>query len=242
MSRKKYRDRGDGRKVLLELTRTGVFLWGGLFLFLLIWVFALGVLAGRGSIPADLAVEELREQMAKIQEIVRREGARQEEQSDDSRDESPSLSFYDKLTAKREESRQAESSRPAAPETRVLPQAETVVERPPPVVVERTPESPVTPALVEPPVPSTMVRREGLLVQARFTVQVAAVENRAAAEEMIARLKRNGHPAYYYDVEIDGKTFYRVRCGRFLSRTEAEEYARLLARKEGIHGFVSELE
>jgi cell division septation protein DedD len=71
---------------------------------------------------------------------------------------------------------------------------------------------------------------------------VAATTTRSAAEGMTRRLKRNGHPAYYYDVEVNGTTYYRVRCGRFLSRTEAEQYAGLLRKKEGVNGFVSKLE
>jgi cell division septation protein DedD len=85
-------------------------------------------------------------------------------------------------------------------------------------------------------------RRGPLALKARFTVQVAALESRDMAEKMIGRLRAGGHPAYYYDVRIKGKTYYRVRCGRFLSRSEAEAYARSLSRKEGVKGFVSELE
>ena len=84
--------------------------------------------------------------------------------------------------------------------------------------------------------------RHLLSVKAQYTVQVAAMETREAADEMIARLNRKGFPSYYYDVTIGGKTFYRVRCGRFLSRTDAEKHADLLARKEGIKGFVSKLD
>lgn len=257
-------EKREGRRVRLELSSRGMFLWGFVFLFLLIWVFALGILAGRGSLTGDRAVEELKEQMAKIQEIVRREGPRQGEVADDPPPESPRLTFYEKLATKKEETREGEASRSSATGKKTVRPVETPAERAPPRMEVRTPEKHAEPPRVEvkipekprvssqetpapaqaagAEVPPSVVRRGGLLVEARFTVQVAAVESRNAAEEMIARLKRNGHPAYYYDVNVGGKTYYRVRCGRFLSRTEAEEYARLLAKKEGVNGFVSMLE
>ncbi|MFO7784923.1 MAG: SPOR domain-containing protein [Desulfatiglandales bacterium] len=265
MARKRSQEKKEGPKVRLEISRAAMFLWVFVFLFLLIWVFALGVLAGRGSVTGDLAVEELKEQMAKIQEIVRREGPRRAEQADEPPPDSPRLSFYDNLATKKDETRQAEASHSSAPGSKTVSPAETLVERAPsPGMEARTPEKQTATVRMEvqPPekqrdsrleptepaqtagagAPSRVVGREGHLIEARFTVQVAAVESKSAAEEMIEGLKRKGHPAYYYDAEVDGKTFYRVRCGRFLSRAEAEEYAAVLAKKEGLNGFVSRFE
>lgn len=264
MARKISQEKKQGPKVRLELSRSGMFIWGSVFLFLLIWVFALGVLAGRGSLTGDMAVEELKEQMAKIQEIVRREGPRQVEKAEDPPPETPRLSFYESLATKKEETRQGEASRSSASGRKTVRPGETVVERVPPRTEVRPPEKQTEPPRVEveptekpavsspgqaAPVesaeaeaPSPVAGQGSLLVEARFTVQVAAVESRSAADEMIDRLKRKGHPAYYYDVVIGGKTYYRVRCGRFLSRAEAEDYAALLAKKEGVNGFVSRLE
>ncbi len=255
MARKLSQEKKEGPKVRLELSRAAVFLWGFVFLFLLVWVFALGVLAGKGSLTGDMAVEELREQMAKLQEIVRREGTRRVEEEDDPPPESPRLSFYESLATKKDETRRKAAPRPPASTKETVRPAETSVERVPSRAEVRPPEKQAKPPSVgvqpkekEPvqavkaEVPPAVVNQGGLLVEARFTVQVAAVESKSAADEMIERLKRKGHPAYYYDVKIGGKTYYRVRCGRFLSRTEAEEYAATLAKKEGVKGFVSRLE
>jgi len=241
-----------------------MFGWGFVFLLLLVWVFTLGVLAGRGSLPGDLAVTELKEQVAKIQEIIRRNGPREAGQADDPPPESPRLSFYEKLTIKKDESRAMEDSRVDVDRDKISGTPGTVVARAPSRLAPGAPEKQAGPSRLEaepsekqphsgseytklkqePGVEVTppLAGREDLRMQARFTVQVAAVENRIAAEDMMGRLKRKGHPAYYYDVVIDGKRYYRVRCGRFLSRTEAEQYAAFLAEKEGIKGFVSRLE
>ena len=51
-----------------------------------------------------------------------------------------------------------------------------------------------------------------------------------------------GYPAYFYEIELKGKTFYRVRCGRFLNREDASRYGARMKRESGIKGFVSRLE
>jgi cell division septation protein DedD len=55
-------------------------------------------------------------------------------------------------------------------------------------------------------------------------------------------LIRKGYPAYYYTVTLSDKTLYRVRCGRFQSRQDADNYVQKLALEAGIKGFVSRIE
>ena len=59
---------------------------------------------------------------------------------------------------------------------------------------------------------------------------------------MINKLIDRGFDAYYYEVKVRDKTYYRVRCGRFSDRERAKTYARRLADEEGIKGFVSRLD
>jgi len=259
MARKRSSEKKKGRTFQVEMRAGSLFLWGGGLLFLLVWIFALGILVGRGSLPADRAVGELKEQIGKLQEIMRRDRAQQIEPEEEP-PESPKLAFYEKLATKKDdalERRTARSEpmvkkqvRPAAPvrptqEPEPIPESAEKVRKAEPETsrpAERSPPEKPSARAEETRVPEPVAERDGLLVKARFTVQLAATTTRSAAEEMIRRLKRKGHPAYYYDVEVNGTTYYRVRCGRFLSRTEAEQYAGLLRKKEGVNGFVSKLE
>ncbi len=263
----------SGRRLRIELSTTGVVLWSGVLLFLLVWIFALGILVGRGSLPVEIrGVAELKEQMARLQDMVRGNTV-EEEGSGATLAETPKLAFYDTLATKEEEARERKSERPKVrpktPSHREAPlstltathdRTEPLSLVPPEGEKGGTPlkEESVGPKAsggvseeerggeasvpaVEPvaaPEPAEDLR----LVKAQYTVQVASMESREAAEEMIARLNRKGYPSYYYDVTIRGKTYYRVRYGRFLSRAEAEDHAVLLAGKEGIKGFVSKLE
>lgn len=252
----------------MELGSTGIMLWSGILLFLLVWIFALGILVGRGSLPGDIrGVTEWKEQMGRLQGLVRGDEA-EEEKAEEPPVEGPKLAFYEKLTTKKDEARERKSAkpkvRPKKPAQREAPLSTLPSTRKDPAVsrpskergslseasgeaVRKPPAAP--PAATERPAPKARTGssrqtggRDLLTVKAQFTVQVAAMETREAADEMIERLNRKGYPSYYYDVTIRGKTYYRIRCGRFLSRSQAEEHAALLARKEGIRGFVSKLD
>ena len=54
-----------------------------------------------------------------------------------------------------------------------------------------------------------------------WTVQVFSSRSRAKADGLVASLRRQGYGAYAVSVELEGKTFYRVRVGRYGSRREA---------------------
>ncbi|MBW1805995.1 MAG: SPOR domain-containing protein, partial [Deltaproteobacteria bacterium] len=75
-----------------------------------------------------------------------------------------------------------------------------------------------------------------------YTVQLASLGNRDKAEKMINGLIEQGYDAYYYEAEVKDKTYFRIRCGRFTTRNEANAYARILAEEGGVKGFVSRLE
>jgi cell division septation protein DedD len=69
----------------------------------------------------------------------------------------------------------------------------------------------------------------------RFTVQVAAYDTRAAAEQLADRLGTRGIVARVVNV---GRAPYRVRIGRYATDQEATTAAREL-KKKGIEGFVT---
>ena len=53
-----------------------------------------------------------------------------------------------------------------------------------------------------------------------WTVQVFASRSRAKADGLVESLRGQGYGAYAVSVELEGKTFYRVRVGRYGSRGE----------------------
>jgi SPOR domain/Tetratricopeptide repeat-like domain len=72
---------------------------------------------------------------------------------------------------------------------------------------------------------------------ANFAVQVAAVQNPAAADELMRGLRRDG-----YDAQVTKEDGYlKVRVGRFRRRAEAEALARELQTRIGGQPFVVEV-
>ena len=79
-------------------------------------------------------------------------------------------------------------------------------------------------------------------MQTGYTVQLASMEEKRKAEKMIEKLLAGGYDAYFYEAEVKGKIFYRVRCGRFPTKAGARRHAQKLAKETGLKGFVSRIE
>jgi cell division septation protein DedD len=75
-----------------------------------------------------------------------------------------------------------------------------------------------------------------------YTVQIASIEDIDRTEKLIKDLIDQGYEAYYYETNLNGKTYYRIRCGRFASREEALKYAQKIEKEAGLKGFVSRIE
>ena len=73
--------------------------------------------------------------------------------------------------------------------------------------------------------PAAQIRK--LTGKGRFSVQMAAVSERAAAEETVALVKRNGFEAVIVMASVKGKIFYRVRVGSFPSKSNAGRAAEI---------------
>lgn len=66
-----------------------------------------------------------------------------------------------------------------------------------------------------------------------WTVQVGAGIKKELVVKQVARTKAKGYEAYMVETERDGQTWYRVRVGRFATRSEAEALRGILASREG---------
>ncbi|MGI8496193.1 MAG: SPOR domain-containing protein [Gemmatimonadaceae bacterium] len=124
------------------------------------------------------------------------------------------------------------SSQPVTP-AQSLPSAQPVLPSPRPI-------TPATPP-VSSPVPSMPTARVPVVraqtIRQEYTVQVAAFPTRGAATALEGRMKARGYSARV----IATGSLYRVRIGRYASRSEAAAVARELRAKR-IDSFVVEAE
>ena len=215
-----------GKTYRIEMTTASMCLWGvGLF-FLLTWIFVLGILVGRGSLPSALEmVPGLEGQVAKWQRMLSRsdsyEFSPEEESNPDLK-----LSFYRKLVTKKD---QARSKIPVPPERG----GETAT---------KDGDDPAGEATVESKIEALRVELQKGPTRPLYTLQLASLEDRQKAECLMRRLADLDYPVYLYQAKVNGKQYYRVRCGRVREREEARDFARKLAKETKLKGFVSTLE
>ncbi len=214
------------------MTGFSIFLWSFCLFFLLSWIFVLGILVGRGFLPdAVTALSDLKSQIGKLQAMVNHDrsydiGSKKEPDPD------PKLAFYEKLSGKKGEAKEK-----WVPEKKF----EGPKKEKPPVKVEAY--QPALPEIKEKESTEILDKQLASVIDTtQYTVQLASLEDESKAEKMVNQLIESGYPAYFYEAKLDGKTYYRIRCGRFMSREEAGNYAGKVEREFGIKGFVSRLE
>jgi cell division septation protein DedD len=216
--------KGNKGKYHLEMSSLSLFFWGFCLCFLLAWVFVLGVLVGRGFLPSAVStISDLKAQISRLQGIVPQ--GKTSGPDTQKIEQDPKLAFYEKLSSKKEEVKKKgpKEEKAAKPENSVKKTAEPK-EKPAQANVKSIEKS----------------SEEAGGVQ--YTVQLASLEDKEKAEGMVSRLKTGGFDAYFYEVKIKGKTFYRIRSGKFKSKEEAGIHAKKVADKAGINGIVSKFD
>ncbi|MCG6877944.1 MAG: SPOR domain-containing protein [Deltaproteobacteria bacterium] len=197
----------------LELSRTALFFWSLGFLIFLGWIFTLGVLAGRGLLPSGAkTLAELKNQIVKLQEML---GHRDTAELDEIKalPESPNFAFYDELSKQK------------------IPEVPSRKE--PPVKKNLKQENPDANDVKKPAAPAP--------AEEFYVVQVASLDAEKQASNMVNRLVKKGYPAYHYKVIINGRSYFRVRCGTYGTKTEAVRTQQNLAKEEKLKGFVQKV-
>jgi cell division septation protein DedD len=233
---------GTGQKKIV-LSRGHAILLSGFFLFLLFWVFVLGVFVGKGVIPG--AMFDIKEPINRVRALL---GLNEKIKYDPPKEDN--LDFYKELENKKKNakidnlltqedktpdqkitlSRDSESPPQDKNEVRgVIKPRDTDEEVTPPVQGEDI-QDPFTdepqeqvnqPSSLEdnPPRPEPEQA-----VEESYSVQLAAITDLEMAEKMVKELVDRGYDAYYYAATISGKKKYRIMCGKFRDRNDAIKY------------------
>ena len=100
---------------------------------------------------------------------------------------------------------------------------------PPAYILSFAPASPV-PASAAPAVPVSPAQRQTPADARRiWTVQVAALGEKGAAESLAQKLRRLGYDAYVRVVKSDNKTWHRVRIGQLENQKDAADLRNILS-------------
>ena len=225
MSRKtsqpKKKGSEKGRRLGFDLTRKEVCLWLGVAFLVMVWMFTLGVVVGRGLSPVRFDVEKLTKELMDLKEqALSREKQGRDVETASKRTQ---LGFYDALTGKKEEAR----LRSKAKEKPSKPLAERQT--------SGKPESTTLPKALEKPMPASDQQGPSA---GTLTLQVASLRDSTGAAEMISYLRSKGYRAYQVTAEVPGKgTYHRVRVGHFKDRLAARQAAAGL-RQEKLEPFI----
>jgi cell division septation protein DedD len=243
------------RKYHFEMTSWTIFAWLSCLFLLMSWIFVLGILVGRGFIPESVtAIADLRNQINKLQERVF-QSQKPGQEAQKGRDYDSKLAFYNELADKKEEEKKKNLL-----EGKPEPAGKEIGQKQPAVTPQPSAEgrpgasSKEGVAKVKTEIARTypegkdkggaanLVKKGNLPAMNGFTLQVAALADRVKAQDTVEGLVKKGYDAHYQEVEIRGKTWYRIRCGRFATKDEAENYARKLAGETGLKGLVIKIE
>ena len=227
MDKKTPKDRPSPikKKFSLPLTRKGVLLWISLFTVVFAWMFALGILVGRETVPLKFDIKVLEKKLTALKDADLRKELLRLKIDKNTEDEKPDFGFYEALKTEKDDIH--------------LP-AKPVEEKKEPLSSEAKAEEAQKKNSKEPKETAkntdTASRKAGPAT--KLTVQVASVKDVQDAGRLIISLKKKGFPAYMSTATIPGKgIWYRVLVGTYEDRTQANRTLSEL-KKQKIGGII----
>jgi DedD protein len=203
---------GKKRKFRVELSPAGLFLSSLGLVFILGWIFVLGVMVGRGFIPEGVkSIGQMTDQLTRLITILASDRERVTDPNA-AMEQQTKLEFYDHLP-------RSDSEPGKGPADVQTPRA-TLAPQPSGAQDDGAVETPDT-------------------KDSAWAVQVASLDNESKAVKLVEKLKKLGYPAFTYKTLVKGAAFHRVRCGPFESRADAEAARRSLFEKERIDAFLT---
>ena len=209
------------------------------------WMFVLGVLVGRQTVPIRFDLGGLNAELAELKAQEQQKQKARMKIDPQAADPKTELEFYEELKKSRQ--RPARSARPPAEPSKPAPAKErpkTVkpsavkpdakkVSKPAQTDAARTRKVPAASGAAE-SAPAADTESESV----SLTVQAASLKNPEDADRLVSRLKKNGYPAYKTIAVVPQQgIWFRVRVGWFSSRQEADNTLQQL-KKDGFDPFI----
>jgi len=233
--------------------RKGLAVWIGLTLFACGWMFVLGILVGRETVPVKFDVEKLQNELAALKEaVVKKELDQYKIASSDDIDKTK-MGFYETLkkTGSDDDLKvdiptleakplDEQKTEPGTKKTSVPKEIESEKRNitPPPKVASETEKTDPPKKLGTPQKKKTVNLNKTAEGHKNFTIQIASLKDSVAADNMVAKLKKKGYPAYRSLGKVPDKgIWFRVRVGYFKNRDEARGTVKRL-KNEKIEGII----
>ena len=201
------KNKKDKEKLSLQFVPKGYSMWIFLIIFVSAWMFVLGVLVGRGTAPVTIDIEKLQKELIALKEaFIKKEQKLFEIDSDGVRNKTD-FGFYEAL----KETKKYNNKGPdisTKKDKKHLSQ-DTALKVKKNLVSNNAKVGKAT-------------QKDSKETNKNLTIQVASFKDSKDADEMVAKLRKKGYPAYRISSNIPEKgIWHRVRIGYFKDKAEA---------------------
>lgn len=210
------------KRFFIELSRSQMFLSIAGALFILSWIFILGIFVGRGYV-SDTISRTFTDKIQKLQEekkALMDKYLGQEKKADIPQEEilNPSLDFFNKPSQKETVTTQQTAPRPT-PKPFPLEAKNGLSGKPDSLETKNETKTPPAETKISKGSP------ENLGEPGSFIVQIGSYREEATAQSSVKRLSEKGYQAHLRmkDIPQKGGKWFRVQIGPFKSRFEAEK-------------------
>jgi len=202
------KNKKDKEKPSFQFVPKGSSTWIFLIIFVSAWMFVLGIFVGRDTAPVKFDIEKLQKELVALKEAVIKKELKLFKIDSEGLGNKTDFGFYEALKETRKDKNNgADISKKQ--KTKLLSKNMTVkVEQK--VIPDKS-------KIINKDKQKNLTETDK-----RLTIQVASLKNSKNADEMVARLKKKGYPAYRISSNIPAKgLWHRVRIGYFKDKTEA---------------------
>ena len=229
--RKQNKKVAPAKKPVLVLSRRAAVGWLVAAFFVCAWMFAIGVLVGRGTSPLKFDINQLQKKLQIATQDLKKKEQRQTREKLASDKDKPELGFYEELKKNREDAEISTASAPPPIEIQKDPPAgkssyskKTSMKRQTKTIKHGTQQAkaPAKKSVGESGTRATTSPANAEPVTMPYTIQVAAFKTAGDAKGLVAKLKKKGFAAYLKFDKIPNKgIWYRVRVGEYNNKAEA---------------------
>ena len=212
-------------KSLPEPKNKSLFFWICLIFFISGWMFVLGILVGRGSAPLRFNIKKLQQKFVDLKKIaVKKEKDRFRSGSSPTASKTD-LDFYENLQGSGDNGRIKND---------ISPQNKKKLQK------EKTSSVPRKIAIYKKIGKKKSSRKNKAVPISKknagdknFIIQIASLKDAKAADQMIAKLNKNGYQAYRTTAIIPKKgTWYRIRTDNFKNKAEVDVILKQLKKEK----------
>ena len=196
----------DKQKPCFQFIPKDTSTWIFLIIFVSAWMFGLGVLVGRDTVPVKFDIEKLHNELVALKEaVIRKEQKRFKIDSDGIRNKTD-FDFYEALKETKKDNGNVKIS--GKQETKHLSKNTAL-----------KPKKKIAPDKTK---PDEVIQKGKKETNKTITIQVAAFKNSKDADNIVAKLIKKGYTAYRISSNIPDKgIWHRVRIGYFKDKAEA---------------------